>query len=985
MLWTMRPVGRLDLSQARPQALVRRPSPTPPSPVEETDEYDTPTISSRTQVPLLPPSSSPAKAVLENSSPNSPAIVSAAPEGTDTASDLGRNTQSLALGAPTFPPPFAAVTEAIEAFGDDEDKLEDYQTQELEDSALSSRSFIVSVAPKDTHAASDSSKSCQPLSLDTPTSLPPYAAVAEAATEATADSVASSQVLGVNVSSHPSRPLKSEPESSTSSPDSVLPASAPVPTRRIHPPWNFRNPPPILDPSLGVPSSHVPRILTKTYQRIMAVLRAHDERVITISASDCWDPVYEILGIDPRHMYFNTEPCRPPRNTEEMRVFISTQVRFLATFEGPYISMYTSERDKGDQIGWIRREVVPIFFDQYPELELTEAWVHKLDRHCRARFTADLEKGDKDVNQGRTVRHKPRTVDWKASMAKAKSQEIGRRMAELREADRSEPQAPNLKYYHQAKSELINSATQEDRDRYAAEAEEANKKRNGPPTLEDIFSGQKEIIYCLQDSVNDHFGWEPGQSGDAVCYLVAAFRDQTNRINVEATFASNKKVKDTDPLACAVTKAYGSHVHKSFKRFAEVLLPRHKLNGKVPEVMLTEGGELTFPPLAVDKVAPRIVKELVRTFIVGSWDPEKSSGPGYPCTADDLPWTELENLEGREKYLESYEHFSALSTFNPDEMTHSELTSLVEAIGGTIGSLIFCAAAPPLRPFVPSPAKSSVSSAFDSIRSAPQSPHNMSTRDPLLENFSSVDNADALNVEDSSQLLNMISQETRAREDSLSMNNSLAPGISSVDDEAAVSQHLPFTVCSLNDGAASSPIQSFPGITPIGMALSPDNAAVVEKKKTGRTQHRGAKKKPLDSTLRGQENPKKKVKGKESDSTQMKRKVGDVIDTVGSPLKRRKEAGLRAISSNEAITVTRDSATQDSDPHAVLRRGARSRKAPVRADATPRYDNNQFCIDITVLVAILLESMAVPKLGFSVFETAVELSRNFLPLIVVEF
>ncbi|KAJ3562126.1 hypothetical protein NP233_g9770 [Leucocoprinus birnbaumii] len=489
------------------------------------------------------------------------------------------------------------------------------------------------------------------------------------------------------------------------------------------------------------------------------------------------------------------------------------------------------------------------------------------------------------------MRRKPCTVDWKASMAKAKSQEIGRRMAELREADESEPRESNLKHYHQAKSDLVNNATQEDRDHYAAEAEEMNRKRNGPPTLEDIFFGQREIIYQLQDSVSDHLGWEPGQSGDAVCYVVAAFRDQTNRIKVDVTFASNKKVNNNNPLALVVTKAYRDHVHKAFKKFANDLLPRHKLDGTVPEVMLTEGGELIFPPVAVEEVAPQIIKELLRRFIIGSW--EKSSGLGCPRTADDLPWTELENADGCERYLESYQHFSSLSTFNPDEMTHSELTSLVEAIGGTTGSLVFRRAEPTVRSFVPSPAKSSISSVDDPTRSALQSPGTMPGRDISLENILSVNNNNALDVENSPQPPTLGIRS--GAEASSPINNSLASEVLSIDDEAAVSQPLPVTIHLLTIDSTPSPVENPPNIMPIEMALPPDKA-----------------------------------------------------------VKRRKTTGLRVVHNNEDITTTQNLATPISDLPAALRysafisfpkppltitasrRGSRSQKAPARADATPR-------------------------------------------------
>ncbi|KAJ3565832.1 hypothetical protein NP233_g7392 [Leucocoprinus birnbaumii] len=377
----MRPeVDRLELCQAHPQALVLRQSTTPTYSGEKADEDDASSSSSWTHVPLSPPSTRPANSVvlgdrddqlknhqgsqndedrleprqiqeLEGSDHSSPwLIVADVPKVTNTASDFSARSpsQSSLLDELTSSPRYGAFadSEDTEPFKNDDDSLENYQVQELqvEDSLSSTPWLVVSVASKVTDAAIDFSTRFQPAALasDKLTAPPPCATAAEAF-EATVDEeyqdnrlsrsasgvttrtdpVASSRVEGSSNSSHSSSPPDSEPAKLSG----VLATgtNAPAPARELHPPWDFQDPQPIRDPSLGVPSFHIPRILAKTYQHIVAsILSFRDDPVITIS--DCWDPVYEILGLDPRHLYFNTEPYCPRRNAEEIQIFVSTKM-----------------------------------------------------------------------------------------------------------------------------------------------------------------------------------------------------------------------------------------------------------------------------------------------------------------------------------------------------------------------------------------------------------------------------------------------------------------------------------------------------------------------------------------------------------------------------------------------------------------------------------------------------------------------------------
>ncbi|KAJ3551633.1 hypothetical protein NP233_g13044 [Leucocoprinus birnbaumii] len=131
----MSPAGRLSFSKAPPQALMRCRSPSPTYP---RDAADTSSVSSWTHVPLLPLSSNPAKAAFDNDEyglksyqvrelescsalSSSWPIISVAPKDTDTGSKCSTSSQPLGLDELTSPSPYASVTEATEAFEDDED------------------------------------------------------------------------------------------------------------------------------------------------------------------------------------------------------------------------------------------------------------------------------------------------------------------------------------------------------------------------------------------------------------------------------------------------------------------------------------------------------------------------------------------------------------------------------------------------------------------------------------------------------------------------------------------------------------------------------------------------------------------------------------------------------------------------------------------------------------------------------------------------
>ncbi|KAJ3572028.1 hypothetical protein NP233_g3355 [Leucocoprinus birnbaumii] len=88
--------------------------------------------------------------------------------------------------------------------------------------------------------------------------------------------------------------------------------------------WDFPDIPPILDSSVGFPSSYTPSLLRKTYDQLIALMEKLDKQVWTLK--NRWDPVNQVLGLDPRHVYFNTEPERPARDNKELVVLVHQEV-----------------------------------------------------------------------------------------------------------------------------------------------------------------------------------------------------------------------------------------------------------------------------------------------------------------------------------------------------------------------------------------------------------------------------------------------------------------------------------------------------------------------------------------------------------------------------------------------------------------------------------------------------------------------------------
>ncbi|KAJ3576416.1 hypothetical protein NP233_g434 [Leucocoprinus birnbaumii] len=103
--------------------------------------------------------------------------------------------------------------------------------------------------------------------------------------------------------------------------------------------WKFRDPPRLLDTSLGVPSSYMPRVLSKTYDQLTGLMRRVNQEVCTFK--NRWDPVNQILGLDPRHVYFNTEPERPARDSKELVVlFGSSKSKYYYNLTGSLVQQY---------------------------------------------------------------------------------------------------------------------------------------------------------------------------------------------------------------------------------------------------------------------------------------------------------------------------------------------------------------------------------------------------------------------------------------------------------------------------------------------------------------------------------------------------------------------------------------------------------------------------------------------------------------------
>ncbi|KAJ3565105.1 hypothetical protein NP233_g7854 [Leucocoprinus birnbaumii] len=412
---------------------------------------------------------------------------------------------------------------------------------------------------------------------------------------------------------------------------------------------------------------------------------------------------------------------------------------FLLTFREDYIEMYISPKEKGDQITFIRNHIVGPFTLKFSEI--SEGFVQKLDRHCRAAFTRDLIRDD--VHQRRsTGKRRFREVDWKTSMARAKRDYIGDQMMQRREADGSLPRESNLRNYQQIKANMVAAASEEEKRYYSLKAEEENQKKKSPPTLEDVFSEQPEIICILQDVLRKHIGWKPGQLGDALCYLVVGYRDQSNKIKIDVTFASNHDIKSDNVLALATNTGYVDSVHKPFKRLAEEILPKevYDMDGGLPRMMRTGVDGIIFPQFDILDVPLRHVQRLLSDFILGAW--EKSSSPGNPRDAANFPSAELESHEGREALLERYEHFKALSTFDPEEMSHGEIQELVKSIGGIPDSLVFRKAELPGQSVNPGNVIDMSDNDDDDIRAEDEGEGEASRKEDVHDNESGVEDDD---------------------------------------------------------------------------------------------------------------------------------------------------------------------------------------------------------------------------------------------------
>ncbi|KAG6819010.1 hypothetical protein H0H93_016411 [Arthromyces matolae] len=265
-----------------------------------------------------------------------------------------------------------------------------------------------------------------------------------------------------------------------------------------------------------------------------------------------------------------------PRPLQE--AFSKEEIIYLKKWLERFNNYCSNQLAKGSKGDWVMKNVYPDFIEQFKCARPGGPNLETLKKKMKKWFTNHGGRGQNDgVQTTSSTASKPRAITAIGLFAKEEQEAIRDKANEDRKNAGSGTEH-NLAYHSEAKKEMWDALTEEERANFEQRAEALNEEYKLPPDPSLVFERQSSFVHTVTQSLQPLCGHGWKGHGEVILFVQGAYRDKNDIIKTFTNTVSS------DHRLGSFSSDYEKYkeFRNAFKAFAENHLPEYSNSFPIP-------------------------------------------------------------------------------------------------------------------------------------------------------------------------------------------------------------------------------------------------------------------------------------------------------------------------------------------------------------------------------------------------------------------